>query len=264
MEDPPHLHVPSHDPSVSLSERELRLVNARKKLKSFRLKQALDSSPSNVQTCPGLNPPPVSQPRPLMKSHSPSKPQSFPSAISSTSRHRHTRTHSRNQSRSSLASILVSSDQVNVVDEALAHHRRLSASNPSFHTSGAESKSQQEQNLKSHAHCDTLISRSKSSSKPSNSKFINFSGTHSSYNLESDSQFSPPPGLRPRLSLPPTSAAAGLVHFSSNSCRPPEADGRRNSYSIIFPPVRSLSKRIQAPAQAEREHQEREYRSWVA
>ncbi|KAH9816771.1 hypothetical protein DFH28DRAFT_890862 [Melampsora americana] len=118
------------------NERELRLINARKKLKNYRLKQAAAAN-SRDATSTGsfgistnaLNPTPLGT---LTTSAV---------ATSANSRHKHTRTHSRNQSRSSLASILVSSEQVNIIDEVLAHQRRLSVTKPAFHHSRRDSLS---------------------------------------------------------------------------------------------------------------------------
>ncbi|KAG0150537.1 hypothetical protein CROQUDRAFT_87712 [Cronartium quercuum f. sp. fusiforme G11] len=113
-------HPETAEKSSGPDERELRLINARKKLKNYRLKQAAAKPSSNKST--SLNNLPPSAPNtlsPLVATTSPS-----------ITRHKHTRTHSRNQSRSSLASILVSSEQVSLIDNALAHHRRLSLSKP--------------------------------------------------------------------------------------------------------------------------------------
>ncbi|EGG05670.1 uncharacterized protein MELLADRAFT_87887 [Melampsora larici-populina 98AG31] len=118
------------------NEREVRLINARKKLKNYRLKQAAAANSRDASSTGsfGLSANPLNPTTSGTLSTSAVAPPG-------NSRHQHTRTHSRNQSRSSLASILVSSEQVNIIDEVLAHQRRLSVTKPAYHHSRRDSLS---------------------------------------------------------------------------------------------------------------------------
>lgn len=198
------------------NERELRLINARKKLKNYRLKQAAAANSRDASStgsfglsANALNPTPNGA---LTSSAVPTP---------GNSRHKHTRTHSRNQSRSSLASILVSSEQVNIIDEVLAHQRRLSVTKPAYLHSRRDSLSRPITN-------PSLDSNATNPNRPS--------ATFAPASIDTPESSSALPGYNSnRISLPPpvTGTTPTLVSTPWAGHDPSQPHQRTHSSSFV-------------------------------